>query len=111
MNNDCPHNPGITCDPTKRHCVTCGWSPEGAKHRQTVLEGKKATKAKDPQQGPTRSKRVAKVGADGQVVEVYSHISMAAAQNGVSRDTVRNRCKGRVLVHALDLGYSFKYID
>lgn len=107
MTNDCPHNTGINCDPTKRHCVTCGWSPDGAKRRAD----KKAAKVKDPQQGPTKSKRVAKVDTTGQVVEIYSSISMAAAQNGVSRDVVRNRCEGRVLIHTLDLGYSFKYID
>lgn len=111
MTNDCPHNTGITCDPGKRHCVTCGGSPEGAKRRQAAMAGEKAAKVKDPKQGPTRSKRVAKVGLDGNVVEVYTSIRMAAEQNGISRDAVRNRCEGRVSVHALDLGYSFKYID
>lgn len=105
--NDCPYNSGINCDPTKRHCATCGWSPDGAKRRAD----KKATKVKNPQQGPTKSKRVAKVDAKGQVVQVYSSIAMASAVNHVSRDVVRSRCEDGAVNPYVDLGgFTFHYI-
>jgi hypothetical protein len=107
MTNVCPYNDGVTCPPNDRRCATCGWNPEGAKRRAE----KKAAKTKDPQRGPTKSKRVAKVDARGKVLEIYSSIAMAAAVNHVSRTTVRNRCEDSVTRFDLDLGYSFKYID
>lgn len=105
MAHDCPHNPGITCPPNKHHCATCGWCPDEAKRR--VEEP-----TRNPQQGPTRSKRVAKVDAKGRVVEIYSSENMAAKENGVSRTAVRQRCTGETTRFTIDLGgYSFKYID
>lgn len=106
MTNDCPHNPGITCDPAKRHCATCGWSPNV--HREI----KPHRAVKNPQQGPTRSKRVAKVDAHGRVVEVYSSENMAAKENGISRTAVRQRCTGETTRFTIDLGgYTFRYVD
>lgn len=103
--NTCPHNDVINCPPNKRHCSTCSWSPDGVKRRVEK-------KVRNPQQGPTRSKRVAKVDAHGRVVEIYSSINMAAQQNDVSRTTVRQRCDGVTTRFDIYLdGCTFKYID
>lgn len=29
----CPHNEGVSCNPNKHHCESCGWNPEVAKER------------------------------------------------------------------------------
>ena len=106
--NFCKYNDGVTCEPAKRHCATCGWSPDEAKRRRDTPGAKKV---KNPQQGPTKSKRVAKVDARGQVLEIYFSENMAAKQNGVSRTSVRARCEGKATQFSVDLGFSFKYID
>ena len=114
MKNDCPYNAGITCPPNKRRCATCGWAPEEAR-RRAEEEAKRQDEGRAPVQAPKRHtnhpKRVAKVNRHGQVVQVYSSVRMAAMENGLSRDVVRNRCEGRVFGRTLDLGgYTFRYL-
>lgn len=102
----CKHNAGVNCD--VQYCKGCGWNPEVAKRRMAAKDGKKA---KNPQRGRTKSKRVAKVDAQGQVVEIYSSIAMAAAVNHVSRVTIRNRCEDTPTRFDLDLGgCTFRYL-
>lgn len=104
----CKYNAGVGCD--VQYCKNCGWNPEVAQRRRDACVAmRKATK--NPQQGRTKSKRVAKVDAHGQVVEIYSSIGMAAAVNHVSRTTVRNRCEDAVTQFAVDLGgFTFRYL-
>lgn len=113
MKNDCPYNAGITCPPNKRRCATCGWAPEEAKRRaeeEAKLPVYEPTKT--PKQGLNRPRRVGKVNRHGRVVQVYSSLRIAAAENGISRDAIRRRCEGTLTRFDLDLvGYTFKYID
>ena len=102
----CKYNTGVNCD--AHDCEGCGWSPETVRRRQDV----RIARRKNPQQGPTKSKRVAKVDAQGRVVQVYSSISMAAAENDVSRTVIQQRCEGKKTAYStIDLGgFSFRYI-
>ena len=104
----CKYNAGISC--ADHDCAGCGWNPETAQRRRDACVAmRKATK--NPQQGRTKSKRVAKVDACGRVLEIYSSETMAAKENGVSRTVVRQRCNGETTRFTLDLGgCTFRYL-
>jgi hypothetical protein len=103
--NFCTYNTGVLCDPAGRQCETCGWSPKEAERRRAGM----APTPKPVSQN--RPKRVAKVDASGQVVEVYSSLSMAAKQNDTSHPTIRAMCEGATTRVGRTLGYTFRYID
>lgn len=52
--------------------------------------------------------KVAKVNRDGEVVAVYSSANVAAKENFLSSQAVRNRCNGLVKKAYLD-GYTYRY--
>ena len=103
----CKYNTVIDCD--AQHCETCGWSPKVAEERLAAIEAGQAVQIKKTRK-VSAAKRVAKIDADGKVIEVYSSIRIAAAENGVSRDSVQARCEGTTTRFTLDLGgCTFRY--
>ena len=111
--NDCPHNSGVTCPESGRHCTTCGWSPEGARRRQ----GFRPAKSPPPDVQPTKHKggkarQVAKINEAGDVLEIYPSLVMAAAVNCMNPSSIKYHCQG-TLKHPFRCtgGYTFHYAD
>lgn len=111
----CPHNKGVDCPQDKRHCETCGWSPEVDKRRREAAPGEKEGlfRHRPPARPPRPARRmVAKVNARGQVLEVYDTATEAAQRNNVSRGTVRFQCTGQTKQATKHMrGYRFCYVE
>lgn len=110
--NECPHNSGVTCPEGGRRCQTCGWSPEGAKRRQRSMTKQAMLPTERVPSRPTHTRSVAKVSADGRVLEMYPSIVQAAQANNMSSQTVKNYLREKVK-HPFKCtgGYTFRYAD
>lgn len=95
--NECPHNSGIICPESGRHCLTCGWSAEGAKRRREHAPDKLVVAADPPApRGNPHCRIVAKVNESGHVLEVYPSIIQAAEANYMAPAVVKNHLKGKL---------------
>lgn len=111
--NDCPHNSGVVCPESGRHCQTCGWSPKGARRRQKSAPVRPA--AVSEQTAPHRGGRyrsVAKITPEGTVIETYPSIVAAAAANHMTATGVKGHLRGSLKnPFKCTGGYTFRYAD
>lgn len=56
-----------------------------------------------------RSRTVAKIAADGEVLEVYKSAREAGRMNFLSGQSITDRCNGKYRVHEFANGYSFRW--
>lgn len=111
--NDCPHNSGVVCPTSCRHCQTCGWSPGvAARRRNPKLNTVEQPSQQAIKHAGGRPRQVVKVDESGAVLDIYPSLLAAAEANHISSVAVKNHCKGK-LKHPFRCtgGYTFHYAD